>query len=68
MVKYFEVRDMNGAAITSLLAEGSSMLAKIRSDFRGFRLDFAPISLRFRLLKGFEGMEKGSKKVSRGVC
>lgn len=31
MVKYFEVRDMNGAAITTLLSEGANQLSKIKN-------------------------------------
>lgn len=31
MVKYFEVRDMNGAAISSLLSEGANQLSKIKN-------------------------------------
>lgn len=37
-----EVRDMNGAAITSLLAEGSSMLAKIR---RTVAIDYGDVDI-----------------------
>lgn len=41
MVKYFEIRDMNGAAISTLMSEGTNQLSKIKSTL-GLVQDFYP--------------------------